>query len=433
VHHPKWVTLPARSRGARLPRRTPEGTLAAPARPMEAWAGMTRDRPQHEGGRGAPGPGEDEITDIDPAELTGVFSTPGWLRDLGLTAWLLVGVGVLLVGVIWLLSLTETIVMPLIAATVIASVASPLVGWLSRHRVPRPAGAVLLLLTIVALGVLVFVLVVGGITSQAGDLGGHLSNAKDTLEGWLKDLGVDPSKAKDAKKDASGSASAAVSTLLHGVAGGLDTLSSLVFFLALTTLSLLFLLMDGPTIRAWGERHLGVSPKVARSISRRSLQSLRGYFLGVALVAAFNAVVVGVGAIVLGVPLAGTIAVVTFLAAFVPYLGAWTAGVFSVLVALGGAGTDAAAGMIVIQLLANSVLQQLVQPFAMGAALGIHPLAVLVVTIGGGCLFGAAGLILAAPTTSAVVRISADLSRARAAAGPAEASPPAGGPVPEPG
>ena len=80
--------------------------------------------------------------------------------------------------------------------------------------------------------------------------------------------------------------------------------------------------------------------------------------------------------------------------------------------------------MIVVQLLANGILQQLVQPFAMGAALGIHPLAVLIVTIAGGALFGAVGLILAAPLTSAVVRISADLARARAAE--AEAEPPPG-------
>jgi putative heme transporter len=70
---------------------------------------------------------------------------------------------------------------------------------------------------------------------------------------------------------------------------------------------------------------------------------------------------------------------------------------FAVLVALGGAGTDAAIGMIVIQLLANGILQQMVQPIAYGAALGIHPLAVLVVTIAGGSLFGAVELTLAAP------------------------------------
>jgi predicted PurR-regulated permease PerM len=72
--------------------------------------------------------------------------------------------------------------------------------------------------------------------------------------------------------------------------------------------------------------------------------------------------------------------------------------------------------MIVLQLFANSVLQQFVQPFAMGTALGLHPLAVLVVTIAGGALFGTVGLILAAPLTSAVVRISGDLAQARAKA-----------------
>jgi predicted PurR-regulated permease PerM len=358
---------------------------------------------------------EDEFIEIEPGELTGLFATPRWLRDLGLTSWLVVGVTLLLVGAVWLLSLTHTIVMPVIVAALFASVASPLLGWLGRHGLPRGLSAGLVLLSIVVLGVGFVVLIVGGITSETGDLSAHLSDAKNTIEGWLKDLGVDPSKAKDAKNDASSSASSAVSTLLHGVAGGLKQLSSLVFFLALTTLSLFFLLKDGPTIRSWGERHLGVPVSMAHSMTQRVLQSLRGYFLGVTYVAAFNAVVVGVGALVLGVPLPGTIAVVTFLAAYVPYLGAWSAGAFAVLIALGGAGTDAAIGMAVVQLLANGLLQQLVQPIAYGAALGIHPLAVLVMTIAGGSLFGAVGLILAAPLTAAITRISADLSSARAA------------------
>jgi predicted PurR-regulated permease PerM len=373
---------------------------------------------------------DDEFIEIEAAELTGLFAAPGWLRDIGLTAWLLVGVGLFLVGAIWLLALTNTIVVPVIAAGVIASVAAPLVGWLQRHRVPRPAGAVLLLVAIVLLGALVVFIVLAGITSQAGDLSAHLDHAKNTIEGWLKDLGVDADKAKSAKQDASSSASQAVTTLLNGLASGIAKLSSLVFFLAMTALSLIFLLADGPKIRAWGERHMGVPAPVARTISNRTLQSLRGYFLGVTLVAAFNAIVVGLGALLLGVPLAGTIAIVTLLAAYVPYLGAWTAGAFSVLIALGGAGTDAAVGMIVVQLLANSVLQQLVQPIAMGAALGIHPLAVLIVTIAGGSLFGAVGLILAAPLTSAVTRISADLSRASAEDERDETLPPAEGPTP---
>ena len=153
---------------------------------------------------------------------------------------------------------------------------------------------------------------------------------------------------------------------------------------------------------------------MAQITTSRILGSLRGYFLGVTIVAAFSAVVVAIGSIILGVPLVGTIAAVTFIGGYIPYLGAWSAAAFAVLIALGGAGPEAAAGMVVVQLLANGILQQMVQPFAMGSALGIHPLAVLIVTIAGGALFGAVGLILAAPLTSAVTRISADLARARA-------------------
>ena len=351
---------------------------------------------------------------MNVAELTGVFAAPRWLRDVGFTAWLLVGVALFLVGAIWLLSLTHTIVLPVIAAGVIAAVAAPLVGWLQRHGVPRWAGAILLLVAALLLGALVVFIVLAGITSQSDELSAHLDEAKNTIEGWLEDLGVERDDAENATQDADSSATQGASALLEGLGTGLKELSSLLFFLAMTALSLIFLLADGPKIRAWGERHMGVPAPVASTISMRTLQSLRGYFLGVTLVAAFNAAVVGLGAVLLGVPMAGTIAVVTLFAAYIPYLGAWTAGAFSVLVALGGAGTDAAVGMIVVQILANSVLQQAVQPFALGAALGIHPLAVLIVTISGGALFGAVGLILAAPATSAVTRISADLARARA-------------------
>jgi len=264
------------------------------------------------------------------------------------------------------------------------------------------------------LGVVVVVVIIAGVTSQSTGIAHQLSEATTKIEGWLKDLGVSADSARAAKDDADSSTTAAVSTLLHGVSSGLATLSSLVFFAALTALSLFFLLKDGPQIRAWGERHLPIPTPVAHVAVERILQSLRGYFLGVTIIAAFNGVVVGLGALLLGVPLPGTIAAITFIAAYVPYLGAWASGAFAVLVALGGSGPDAAAAMIVVELLANGILQQLVQPFAYGSALGIHPLAVLVTTIAGGALFGAAGLILAAPLTAAAVRISADLAQARA-------------------
>jgi predicted PurR-regulated permease PerM len=258
-------------------------------------------------------------------------------------------------------------------------------------------------------------LVVGGITGESDALRSELGSAKDTLTGWATDLGIDKGTAEGAKDDASSALSSAVPALLEGISVGVKKLSSLAFYLALTALSLFFLLKDGPQIRTWAEGHMRVPRPVAHQIGSRVLESLRGYFVGVTFVALFNAAVVGLGALILGVPVPGTIAAITFLGAYIPYLGAWGAGAFSVLIALGGAGTDAAAGMIVVQLLANGILQQMVQPIAMGAALGIHPLAVLIVTIAGGALFGAVGLILAAPLTSAVTRIAEDLSRARPA------------------
>jgi len=378
--------------------------------------------------------GGEEYVEIDPADLSRVFTVPDWLRNLGLMSWLLLGIALLTAAAVALAALTQVIVIPVIVAAIVAAVASPLIGWMNGHRVPRALGAVLLMLGIVLVATGMVLIVVLGVTGQSGDIGGHLSDAKDTISGWLQDLGLSPDKAEQAKQHASSGVSDSVEALLSGILGGIAKLSSLAFFLAMTALSLFFLLKDGPTIRGWVEDHLGVPRPVAQTISRRVLSSLRGYFLGVTIVAAaFNAVVVSLGALLLGVPLIGTIAAVTFFGAYIPYLGAWAAGAFAVLIALGSAGTDAAAGMIVVQLLANGILQQLVQPFAMGAALGIHPLAVLIVTIAGGALFGAIGLILAAPLTAAITRISADLAKARAADADERGSATGGGVEPAPG
>jgi putative heme transporter len=399
-----------------------------------------RLRRHHTGaGSGEPGGSETHYIEIEPGQLSRVFSVPGWLRDIGLMSWLLVGVTLLLGGLVWLLALTQVISIPVIVAAIIATVGSPIVAWLHSHHVPRAAGAALLMLGIVAVGALMAYAVVVGIDGQASSISGHLSAAKDTIGGWLQDLGLDAGKADSAKDQLGKGANNSASALIGGLLEGIGKLSSLAFFLAMTILSLFFLLKDGPEIRAWAETHMGVPAPVAKVVTQRTIGSMRGYFLGVTIVAAFSAAVVGIGTLILGVPLLGTIVAVTFIAGYVPYIGAWSAAIFSVLLALGSSGTDAAIGMIVVQFLANGALQQLVQPFAMGAALGIHPLAVLIVTIAGGALFGTVGLIVAAPLVSAVVRISADLARVKAAeqaeeAAAADAAQAEGGsPAPAPG
>jgi predicted PurR-regulated permease PerM len=200
-----------------------------------------------------------------------------------------------------------------------------------------------------------------------------------------------------------------------------------VFFLAFATLSTLFVLKDGPVMHRFINRHLGVPEPTAAVVTTNIAKSLRSYFLAVTIIAAFNGAVIGLAALILGVPLAGTIAVVTFVAAYVPFVGAWVAGGFAVLIALGTEGTTAAVILGIVALLANGALQQMIQPFVMGATLGLNPLAVLIVTIGAGALFGMVGLTLAAPLTSAAVHISSELrSRSGASAGVDPAPAPSG-------
>ncbi len=388
-----------------------------------------RGRVRHRKGEGA-GAG-DEFIEFEPGELTGVFAAPGWLRDLGFSAWLLVGVAAALAGAIWFLAATQTIVMPVLTAGIIASVALPVVDWLARHRVPRAGSAALVLLAIVAVALGVGLIVLTGIASQGADISARLHDGVSHVESWAKHLGVNSDAASHANKQASSGVSSAFTALTHGLLGGLERLASLAIFLSFTALSLFFLLKDGPTIGAFVERHLGVPMPLAHTMLNRVSGSLRGYFVGVTAVALWSALIVGLGALLLGVPLPGTIAIVTFLGGYVPYLGAWTAGGFAVLIALGDQGSGTALAMAVIVLLANGVLQQLIQPVAYGAALGLNPLAVLIVTIAGGCLFGTIGLVLAAPLVSAAAKISADLAGARAAAERDARETPAPGPGPE--
>ena len=367
----------------------------------------------------APAPSMFELAPAEAGELASVFASPRWLRDLGRMCWLLLGVLALLAVLGWLLGTTETIVGPVVAGTIIATVAGPVVARLARHM-PRAAAAVIVLLALAAVAAAVVLLVIGGITAQHDPISQNASAGADRIEGWVNDLGVDKSGSASANSSVKHDVPQIISTLVHGVVKGIEGLTSLAFALSFTLLSLFFLLKDGPSMRRWVDRHLGVPVPVATLITGGVIRSLRGYFLGVTIVAAFNGIVVGIAALLLGVPLAGTIGVVTFVTAYVPFIGAFVAGAFAVVIALGAKGTTVALVMLLVVILANGLLQNIFQPFAMGAALDLHPLAVLILTIGAGCLFGMIGLVLAAPLASAVVHISRDLARARVAAAQVE-------------
>jgi predicted PurR-regulated permease PerM len=357
-----------------------------------------------------------DVVQIDMAEVSAVFAAPRWLRDLGLASWLLLGVAALLLGLALLFGATSAITQPVLAAFVVACVASPLVNWLNGHRVPRAAGAALILLGLILFAVLTVILVIGGISSQSQEIRSTAGHAADKMQGWLEDAGVDTSGAASANAATQDSVSTSISTFIHGVINEIESLASVALGLSFATLSLFFLLKDGPSLRGWVDRHMGVETSVARTVTNNVILSLRRYFGGVSIVAAFNAVVVGLGAIVLGVPLAGTIALISFVTAYIPYVGAFFAGTFAVVLTLGSEGTTDAIIMLVIVLLANGLLQSILQPVAFGATLGLNPLVVLIVTVGAGALFGMVGLVLAAPLTSAAVHITAELTHGKAEA-----------------
>ncbi len=379
------------------------------AEPKPATAGPAADQPT--------------IVQIDASALSRVFSAPVWVRDLGLLAWFLVGVAILFVGFTWLLALTSTITIPVAVGAILATVTGPLVTKMHGRGIPRIVGAILVLLAFIALGVLIFLMVVGGISEQSSEIKTSLNQAADTIEGWAKDAGVDSSSTTD---NATSGTATTGKTLLQGVVNGIQGLTSLVFFLTFSAFATLFLLKDGPVVRDFVNRHLGVSLSVANVITGNVILSLRRYFLGVTIVASFNAIVVGLAAVLLDVPLAGTIAVVVFVTAYIPFIGAFISGAFAVLLTLSSQGTTAAAIMLVVVILANGLLQNIVQPIAFGATLDLNPLVVLIVTIGFGSLFGMIGMVLAAPLTSAALHISKELAAARAqeAAADAERAPP---------
>ncbi len=364
------------------------------------------------------------VVQLDASSLSRVFSAPMWVRDLGLLAWFLVGIAVLLVGLTWLIALTATITIPVALGAILATVAGPLVAKMQHRGVPRAAGAAICLLGFIALGLIVALLVFGGIYEQSSEIKAALSEAVDKIESWINDTGAGGTE--EVKQDTTSGAVETGKALLQGIVHGIAELTSLVFFVTFTTFATFFLLKDGPTVRRFVDSHLGVPREVATVITSNVMRSLRRYFLGVSYVAGFNAIVVGLGAFFLGVPLAGTIAVVVFVTAYVPFIGAFVSGAFAVMLTLASEGTTDALIMLVIVILANGLLQNIVQPIAFGATLDLNPLVVLIVTIGVGALFGMLGMVLAAPLTSAALHISRELAQAKAAEAVAAGEPPPG-------
>src|ERR1700760_155008 len=144
---------------------------------------------------------------------------PQWFQRWGVGAWLVVGMLLVIIGFVWLLALTSSIAMPLLAGFVIGAVGGALVDYLERRGWPRAAGAAVVMLGLIALGIITVGLVLGGISSQSAEISASLTHALDRVRGWAQDLGI--TSASDAAKDIKQAVPQIGRTLLTGVAGGI--------------------------------------------------------------------------------------------------------------------------------------------------------------------------------------------------------------------
>jgi predicted PurR-regulated permease PerM len=320
---------------------------------------------------------------------------PPWLRTIGTGSWFVVGVVVVVALALFLLAKVTPVLIPLIIAAVLAAILVPVVDRLERWHVPRWLGAVLLLIVGLSFVVVVVVLVVREVVEQSGaiwdDVQAGLQSIADDLDlqsGWA-------ARVVSSVRPATGG------LLVGGLGFAISSVAALVVGLVLGVFMLLFLLKDWDPITGWTTGHVGVPQALAGDVLQGTVRAFRGYALGLTMLGAANAVVVAVGALIFGVPLVGAIALVTFVASYVPYFGACVAGAFAVVVAFGDGGLPTALAMLAVVLLANNTIQNVLEPFAFGRPLRLHPLVVLLVTTAGTLLFGLMGAILAAPLTSA--------------------------------
>jgi putative heme transporter len=326
---------------------------------------------------------------------------PDWFQTLGRGAWLLVGIAVLLAIAFFLLGLISDLVIPLVFAAILAAIFVPLVDRLERLRVPRWLGAPLVVL--LAIGVVSGItwMVVAGLLSQGREIVAQVTAG-------LEEAGSLPGVAELDTDQAVRTLGELVQTLASGLLSGLGSVTVLIVGIVTGLFILLFLMKDWQLVTDGTADQLaallGLPDRVGRQIVSDTVHSFRGYAWGLTIVGLMNGAVVGLGALLLGVPLAGPIAIVTFVTSYIPFFGAFFAGAFAVLVALGAKGLSVALAMLAITLLANNTLQNLLEPVAFGRTLRLHPLVVLLVTTAGTLLFGVLGATLAAPVTAVTLR-----------------------------
>jgi putative heme transporter len=291
------------------------------------------------------------------------------------------------------------VVLPVIISILLTTLLTPLARWLQRHRW-RPAPAAL---ASVLLALLVFfgmwALIIPGVLSQSDDLFANVQNGAKQAVDVLQPFGVgrgDVDRAIDeGLKSVKGGAVA--NEVLTGAMLLTQWAAGVVLIVVLT----FFFVKDGASIWDWiVELFYEERQDTIREAGSRSWAALSAYVQGVFLVATIDAVLIGAGLLILGVPVAMPLIVLTFLAAFFPIVGAFTAGAAAVLVALVANGLPTALALLAIIVAVQQLEGNVFYPIVVGRKLALHPVGILLALTAGGVLAGVAGAFLAMPVVA---------------------------------
>jgi putative heme transporter len=346
-----------------------------------------------------------------PRDEREVSPGPRRLWRVGRTAWALVGIA-LAVAVLGLIAGELTLVLvPVILALFPATLLVPVAGWLKNRGVPAAlAGLVSILAGIALIGAVIGAMV-PLVASELPDLAESASEGVAQIEDFLEDgpLGLEAdgvegllSTAREQLGevgDYAGQATGAAFAAFEAVAG-----------LLLLFVALFFYLKDG---RRLSEGLISTFPAHSRDRVRRlaasSWETLGRYFRGQLLVAFVDAVFIGIGLLILGVPLALPLAVLIFFGGLFPIVGAVATGALAVLVALADGGLTTALIVLGLVLAVQQLESNVLEPVILGRVIDLHPLVIILAITAGSLTLGILGAFLAVPVAAIVAGVIEDL------------------------
>ncbi|MER8012968.1 AI-2E family transporter [Streptomyces griseoluteus] len=309
-----------------------------------------------------------------------------------------------LAGTVWVLmrviSAVQLVVFAFVVALLVTALLQPTVARLMRYGMPRgPSTAVTAISGFVIIGLLGW-FVTWQVMENIDTLSSQIQNGIDDLRNWLlkspfhvTDKQINQI-AKNLREAVGANTDQITSAGLEGVQVVVEALTGilLVFF------STLFLLYDGRRIWEW---FLKLVPAAARpgvaGAGPRAWATLTAYVRGTVLVALIDAIFIGLGIYFLDVPMAVPLAVFIFLFSFIPLVGAVASGALAIVVALVTQGVFTALMTLVVVLAVQQIEGHVLQPFILGRAVRVHPLAVVLTVAAGGMVAGIGGAVVAVP------------------------------------